>query len=171
MSLFLMVMLSLLSNLAKENRTGPVRCCCCHRSSGIIRYGYYERYLFSSGETIKVQRYLCRNRDCGCLTFSVLPHPFVPYIRFPHSFLLVLLSACESGAGNFSSLARQIGRSCRTVKRAVALARKIRRWLAPFMAGPTGALSASRGAVDGFHPWFSWAFVPGRFGHHSNHTN
>ena len=78
--------LNLLSAIAKENQTGPVRCQGCYRITGIFRHGYYLRYLFDSNEMVQVQRYRCCNPDCDCLTFSILP-PSVLTV-YPASALL-----------------------------------------------------------------------------------
>lgn len=173
MSPSLWPMLILLSDIAKENQTGPIRCQCCYRSVGIDRHGCYERYLFSSDEKIKVQRYLCRNPECDCLTFSILPHPFLRYIRFPLCFLFLLLAAYEAKRGNFSSLAREAVLSRPVVKRSLSLARRLRDWLDHLGLWPEGGrpcLDPRRRWTD-FNRALSWAFYPVRYGHLVSHTS
>jgi hypothetical protein len=165
--------LNLLSAIAKENQTGPVRCQGCYRITGIFRHGYYLRYLFDSNEMVQVQRYRCCNPDCDCLTFSILPHPFLRYIRLPLCFLLALLSAHESGKESLSSLARQTGLSRPRVKRAVLLAPRLVRWLDRVGLWPERGwpcLNPQKRWTD-FIRVFSWSFFPGRYRGYEKHTN
>lgn len=169
----LLTTLALLSEIAKENQTGPIRCHGCYRSTGIVRHGYYLRYLFHSSEKAKVQRLRCRNPDCDCQTFSVLPHPFLRYIRLPLCFLLALLSAHENGKENLCSLARQANLSRPVVKRALLLGRKLIPWLNRLDLWPGGGwpcLSPKDRWTD-FIRALSWAFFPGRYGFFQNNTN
>lgn len=168
----LVFILSLLSNIAKENQTGPVRCQGCYRNTGIIRHGYYLRYLFDSSEMVQIQRYRCCNPDCDCVTFSILPHPFLRYIRLPFCFLLKLLSAHENEGENLSSLARQTGMSRPRVKRAMPLARKIAHWLERIALWPGGGRPCFKPQErwTDFIRAFSWSFFPGRYPGFENHT-
>ena len=165
-------MLTLLSAAAKGNQAGPVHCRGCYRSVGIVRHGCYERYLFDSNEKIRVQRYLCRNPECGCLTFSILPHPFLRYIRLPLCFLFLLLEAYESKMNTISSLAREAGLSRPVVKRAIVLARRLSDWLLHLGLWPNGG----RPCLDPESRWtdfnraLSWAFFPGRYSVSVSHT-
>ena len=164
--------LSIMSNIAKENQTGPIRCRGCYRSTGIVRHGYYERYLFDSNEKIKVQRYLCRNPECGCMTFSILPHPFLRYIRLPLCFLFLLLDIHQSETNSLSSLARQAGLQRPTAKRAVRLALRLQGWLDGLGLWPDGGgpcLSPKRRWTD-LNRALSWAFFPNRYRRKASHT-
>jgi hypothetical protein len=121
----------------------------------------------------KIQRYLCRNPDCDCLTFSILPHPFLRYIRLPLCFLIVLLTAQESGTASLSSLARQTNLSRSTVKRAVLLGRKLVRWVNRLGLWPDGGwpcLNPQERWTD-FIRALSWSFYPLRYGRLKNNTN
>ena len=168
----LMHMLTLLSGLAKENQSGPIRCRVCYRSVGLDRHGYYERYLFGTDEKIKIQRYLCRNPDCTCLTFSILPHPFLRYIRLPLCFLFLLLESYESKTGNLSSLARDAGLSRPVIKRAIGLARRLENWLLEVGLWPSGSRPCldPKGRWTDFNRALSWAFYPARYGRLVSHT-
>ena len=169
----LLLMLVLLSEIAKKNQTGPVHCQGCYRSAGIIRHGYYYRYLFNSLEMVKIQRYRCLNPDCDYLTFSIPPHPFLRYVRLPLCFLQALLSVYESGTESLSSLARQTGLSRPRVKQAILAAPKLILWVDQLGLWPDGGrpcLNPEERWTD-FTRAFSWSFFPLRYGLFQNHTN
>ena len=161
------VILILLCEIAKENQTGPVRCPCCHRSVCFIKYGFYERYLFNSAERIKVQRYRCKNPRCDLVTYSILPHPFLRYTRFPLCFFTALLSAHETDHRSISSLARCLNLSRGIIRRSLSRAWELRRWLSEVWreesAWSQPCLNPRERWTD-FIRVFSWAFYPGRYG-------
>ena len=160
-------MLILLCEIAKENQTGPVRCPGCHFSGGYVRHGFYERYLFGSAERVKIQRYLCKNPECETITFSILPHPFLRYVRFPHCFLSAVLAAHEINHWSIASLARSLKLSRGIVRRIVNRAREMKSWLSDIAKedSPWGrpCLAFYKRWTD-FTRVFSWAFYPGRYG-------
>ena len=169
----LATMLLLLSKIAKENQTGSVFCPGCHAEGGFIRYGFYERYLFDSTERIKIQRYRCKNPFCEVKTFSILPHPFLRYVRFPLCFLLTLLMVHEVNRHSLVSLARRLSLSRGVIRRSVIRAKALKSWLAEIGKEDT---PWSRPCLAGPKRWtdflqvFSWAFYPGRYGFFTNHT-
>lgn len=167
-----LTILLILNILTKKNQTGPVRCQRCYRSTGINRHGYYERYLFNSNEKVKVQRYRCLNPDCDCVTFSILPHPFLRYIRLPLCVLFMLLGAYEAKTSNLSSLAREWGLSRPVVKRMLVLSRRLRDWLANLGLWPGNSLPCldPKGRWTDFNRVLSWAFYPARYAFSGSHT-
>jgi transposase-like protein len=159
-------MLILLSQIAKEKQTGPVRCPGCHSGGGYVKYGFYERYLFGSAEGIKIQRYRCKNPQCDTVTFSILPHPYLRYVRFPLCFLSALLAAHEIDRPSISFWARSLKLSRQVVRRALERAREMRHWLYEISSEgvPWGrpCLAVYKRWTD-FTRVFSWAFYPGRY--------
>jgi hypothetical protein len=163
----LILILIVLCPIAKENQTGPVRCPGCHLDGGYVKYGFYERYLFESTERIKVQRYLCKNPGCETVTFSILPHPFLRYVRFPLCFFLALLIAHEVEGRSIASLAKSLNFSCGRVRRAIKRARELKSWLFEInkenMPWSRPCLSPPKRWTD-FLRVFSFVFYPGRYG-------
>jgi hypothetical protein len=167
-----MTILTLLAGIAKKNQTGEIRCQVCHRRTGIHRHGCYYRYLFHLGELAPIQRYRCLNPDCSCVTFSILPHPFLRYIRLPLCVLFVLLDSSEEKTSNLSALSRETGLSRPAVVRGIGLARRLRAWTEQLALWPNGG----RPCLDPARRWtafnraLSWAFFPGRYGRPAPHT-
>ena len=83
-----------LNEIAKKNQTGPTACHWCNNQDNIIKYGKYKRYDFTGEELIDIQRYLCKHDQCR-RTFSILPHPFLRFTRFPLCLLSVLLQLLD----------------------------------------------------------------------------
>ena len=169
----LILMLTLLFEIAKENKTGPVHCPTCHSGGGFVKYGFYERYLIESAERIAVQRYLCKNPDCETVTFSILPHPFFRYVRVPMCFLLAVLTAHEVDGRSITSLAKDLNFSRGRVRRVIKRARELKSWLFAInnedMPWSRPCLSPPRKWTD-FLKVFSLSFYPGRYGNFEIHT-
>ena len=169
----LIFMLTVLCQSAKENMTGPVRCPTCHLSGGFVKYGFYERYLFESPERIQVQRYLCKNPNCQTVTFSILPHPFLRYVRLPMCFLLALMNAYGAEGRSIASLAKSLNFSRGRVKRVIKRAGELKSWLFEInkedMPWSRPCLSPPGRWTD-FLKVFSFAFYPRRYGHFEFHT-
>ena len=83
--------------------TGPVQCSGCGDRYRHRRHGTYERFLPDSNERVLVQRYLCRNRDCCCATFSILPYPCLRYKR--HTLATFGKVTAEAKTGSVKQLA------------------------------------------------------------------
>jgi len=165
MSLNLLVILSYLSEIAKENQTGPVVCCWCNNCVNFIRYGFYSRYSFSENEQIKIQRYLCKHDQCR-RTFSMLPHPFLRITRLPLCVFKALLKTY--GQQPVAGLARQVGLSRQSISRALSKGRSILSWLREEAQtdppwAPSPCLSPSRHWSD-FIRMFAAKFYPSRYG-------
>jgi hypothetical protein len=114
-----------------------------------------------------VQRYRCKNPRCDLVTFSILPHPFLRYARFPLCFFMALLRAYETDHISVSSLARGLNLSRGIIRRSLDRARELSRWLSqigkedPAWSQP--CLNPRERWTD-FTRVFSWAFYPGRYG-------
>ena len=156
-----MAMLSAFSPKAKKNQEPS--CPLCHERQRIVRYGRYWRYRYgSTSERIAVARYACRNPACGRRTFSVLPHGLLPQVRMPLCLLMALYRLHVAQGQPLNCLARMLRHSWTTVRRAVALARRLLDWcrrevtaeaLAPWPCHPDRWPAFSRA--------FSYAFRPG----------
>jgi transposase-like protein len=116
-----------LTEAAKENQTGPVFCHWCNNRVNIIKYGKYQRYEFSGGNLIDIQRYLCKHDQCR-RTFSILPHPFLRISRFSLCMFNELLRLVDEHM-SISAIARRFAVSWPTIPRAHEMARRIVSWI------------------------------------------
>ena len=124
----LIKMLLFLDAAAKKKVCGPAVCPECGTSHMCIKNGSYQRYLFSGEKLIRIQRYLCKNRQCPRRTFSILPHPFLRIVRLPLCLMRALLFLKKTGE-SLSGLSRRAGKSIGIVRRAIGFYEKLTRWL------------------------------------------
>ncbi len=119
--------LECLDIVANPEITGPIVCPRCGERYQIIKYGFYSRYLFSSCEIIRIQRYLCKNGGCPRKTFSILPYPFLPFMRVGLCFLYGLRKAREKSS--IGALSKSSGFARSTVQRLLGKAEQVSNWL------------------------------------------
>lgn len=159
-------MLVRLSEVAKEKLDANVLCPSCGERHCFIKHGFYHRYLFTGDETTKIQRYRCLNPSCSRCTFSCLPHPFLPIIRWPLCALMAVLSLLEQPNETIASVGRSCGKSWATIQRAARTAQRLRQWLAQearaALWGPSLCLGPKQ-TWPSFTHALSFAFFPGRF--------
>lgn len=168
MPLSLKEILNACTLIAKENIIGEVVCPGCGERFLWIRHGHYTRYLFTGEETITVQRYLCRNRECPRQTFSILPFPLLPILRVTLCFLLAMASRAEESGEDIATLARASNQGWGVARRALGTAGRVRRWLKrEYPSVSCCSLRPCRscqGEWSGFTRAFSWALYPVRSG-------
>jgi hypothetical protein len=112
--------LSVLRAIAKVSKQVEIRCPGCGERHRWIRHGHYRRYgIPGHEETIYVPRFLCLNPFCRRVTFSVLPYPFLRWIRFPLCLLLVWGASHEQGRARVSELAARHKSSWAVMRRAI----------------------------------------------------
>ena len=111
------------STCDKDRITGPVRCTGCGEPHRHRPYGFYERYLPDSSEQIKVQRYLCRNPDCSCVTFSILPFPCLRYKR--HTLATFAKVAKLAVSHSVGQLARQFKKGWTAMRRMIRASQQV----------------------------------------------
>jgi len=116
-----------LNEIAKKNQTGPIACHWCYNQNNIIKYGTYQRYGFSGGERIKIQRYLCKHDQCR-RTFSILPHPFLRITRITLCMLISLMQLLNQQYP-ISQIEDQLGLARSTVYWAIKKGRSILDWI------------------------------------------
>ena len=149
-----------ISEIYAEDR---ITCPECHsRQNEHIKWGFYYRYWPGTYELVPIQRYFRKRESCPRKTFSVLPHPFLPYIRFTLCSLLILIQLADAGE-TISEIAEILRVRRSTARRVIRFARKFSDWMdresktAPWMPSP--CLNPGR-----FWPLFtrmiSWAFFP-----------
>ncbi len=159
--------LDVCTKIAKENFIDTVACPCCGEQTLWIRYGYYTRYLFSGGDLIAIQRYLCLNRNCPRKTFYILPFTMLHLLRVSLCFLLVMACRVEEPWACIASLARESGKAWGVMRRTIRMARNVKHWMQseyPHHCCRSSVCGACRHGWTGFTRAFSFAVFPVRFG-------
>lgn len=161
---WLCIVVSLAQN-ANRKIAPLVRCPHCGRYYCIILYGYYRRSRYDKNiEGMQVQRYLCKNPDCPCKTFSQLPHPYLPVARIPLCVLMDLYRLHVVENKTIARCARRFGHGWNTIKRAIALARRLIDFAGrELAAGQMSLWPCLPGRWPEFTRAFSYAFLPARF--------
>lgn len=163
-------MLPIRPEKAKRN-IEPPRCPQCHERWRVVRYGCYWRYRYGSNERMAVARYACRNPACPRCTFSVLPHPFLPQVGMPLCLLMALYRLHVIESRPLNPLARMLGHSWTTIRRAVTLARRVLEWCRREVAAETQSpWPCHPDRWPAFTRAFSYAFMPGRYVHQGVNT-
>lgn len=109
---------------------GEPHICCPHCASSLaIRYGSYQRAHPEEPIQVNIQRYLCKSRDCPWITFSVLPHPFLPVVRHFYKTLLACHLLCNVQKMTQAEKSRQMGVSRGVIKRLSAFCSSFVPWL------------------------------------------
>ncbi len=105
------------------------------------KWGFYYRYRPGTHQLAPIHRYFCKRESCSRQTFSVLPHPFLPCIRYTLCSLLVLIQLANAGE-TISNIAEILRIRRSTVRRIIRFARKFSDWMnresqtAPWMPSP-----------------------------------
>ncbi len=106
-------------------------CPVCGEKYKTIKYGFYDRFVvdpvlrcfqFNVQDKIHIQRYLCRNSKCKRKTFSILPFPYLRFIRHSLAFLILVLELATEQGKSLYWISKKSGRSWKVVKRAFKLA-------------------------------------------------
>ncbi len=162
----LTTILAVASAVAKNKVESLIVCPCCGERFCLIKHGFYERYVFSGADTVKIQRHRCLNDRCTRQTFSCLPHPFLPVIRLPLCFLLELLDQVLDQGRSIGQVARDCGMHWAVIRRALQRAVQLKVWM------NKEAVVARWGPSPCFGPQRSWtlfaqsvsfAFFPEQF--------
>lgn len=158
-------MLLHLSEIAKEKQNQTPCCPTCGECVCIIKHGFYMRYLFEDFEMIAIQRYRCDNPLCHRITFSNLPHPFLPFIRLPLCALKAMLKMVQDYKMTIAAVARSCKMRWRRVYRVLHTARQLFNWIkkeaAAALWGPSACLDPNRYWIE-FTRAISYAFYPRR---------
>ena len=119
-------LITVLSDITRENFDTLVCCPHCGNRHAYIKWGCYSRYLFDD-DIIKIQRYRCGNDLCPQKTFSILPHAFLPIIRISLCMLMYILKMYEQGY-LIADIAQRTGNTWPRIKRWIEKAISIRNW-------------------------------------------
>ncbi len=103
-------------------------CTRCGYSIGCSKWGGYSRFDPHADRVISIQRYLCPNKDCPAVTFSIVPFGFLPFLRIGLGALCGLLIVASFFSVN--SLARVFDCSRSTIRRRVAWGQQFLDWIA-----------------------------------------
>jgi transposase-like protein len=150
-------LITVLSDITRENLDLLVCCTHCGNRHTFIKWGFYKRYLFND-ELINIQRYRCDNDLCPQKTFSILPHAFLPVIRASVCMLMYILKMYEQGR-TISAIARHTGSNWPRIHRWIAKALSIRSWLQKEYDNIFSCHLKNRNWTS-FTRDFSWAFYP-----------
>lgn len=154
-------LITVLSQITRENLNSVVCCTCCGNRHTFVKWGFYQRYLFND-ELINIQRYRCDNDLCPCKTFSILPHAFLPVIRASLCMLMYILRMYEQRR-TIAAIARHTGSTWQKIRRWIAKALLIKKWLDLKYADTSPCLASDRIWLS-FTRDFSWAFYPEKEG-------
>jgi hypothetical protein len=105
------------------------RCPHCRERQRIWKNGFYSRYRLGAAILEPIQRYRCRNAACPRQSFSILPHPFLPWLRVSLCFLATLWELCQTGRHTIAELARQANQGWGVMRRQVRRAAWLTAWL------------------------------------------
>jgi len=154
-------LITVLSEITRENYVALICCPHCGNRHTYIKWGFYSRYLFND-ELINIQRFRCNNDLCPCKTFSILPHALLPIIRASLCMLTYILKMYEQGS-NIADIARHTGNKWPRIQRWIAKAFAVRDWFRQeYDIRPYPCLSPGR-FWRSFTRNFSWSFYPERF--------
>ncbi len=152
-------LITVLSEITREN-LGLIVCCShCGNRHTYVKWGFYSRYLFND-ELMNIQRYRCDNDLCPCVTFSILPHAFLPIIRTSLCMLMQVLKMYEQSR-TIADIARYTGSNWPRMQRWISKALSIRKWLNQEYANTSPCLLKDKRWTF-FNRYFSWAFYPKR---------
>ncbi len=150
-------LITVLSQITRENLNSVVCCTCCGNHHTYVKWGFYRRYLFND-ELINIQRYRCDNDFCPRKTFSILPHAFLPTIRASVCMLMYVLKMYKQGR-TIAAIARHTGSSWQNMQRWIAKASLIKKWFEQEYAETSPCLTPNRDWTS-FIRDLSWAFYP-----------
>jgi len=160
---WLSIVVSCIEN-ANRKVQESVRCPGCNDHLRVGVHGCCRRYRYASQERMTVPRYICKNPNCPCQTFSELPHPYLPMARIPLCVLMDLYRFHVVENNTIARCARRFGHGWNTVKRAVALARRLVVFVGrELAAGQMPLWPCLPGGWPEFTRAFSYAFLPARF--------
>ncbi len=111
-----LIMYSILQKKESDKGEQPARCPHC-ATSLTIRYGNYQRAHPEKPILVDIQRYLCKFPDCQWKTFSVLPCPFLPFIRHFYHTILLCYVLCNTEKMIQAVIGRQLKLSRGVIKR------------------------------------------------------
>ena len=151
-------LISILSDITRENFTSHVQCTHCGNGNALIKWGFYSRYLFND-ELINIPRYRCDNDLCPQKTFSILPHAFLPIVRATLCMLMYVLRMYEQG-NCIAQIARETGNTWPRIRRWISKGFAIRRWLKKEYDITCSCRVSNWSSLTRD---FSWAFYPSRF--------
>ena len=150
-------LITVLSQITRENLNSVVRCTCCGNRHTYVKWGFYHRYLFND-ELINIQRYRCDNDLCPCKTFSVLPHAFLPCIRASVCMLMYILKMYEQGT-TIAAIARYTASNWPRIQRWIDKALSVRNWIQQEYDNIFPCCLKNQ-SWPSFTRDFSWAFYP-----------
>ena len=153
--------LTALSEITRKNYAERILCPHCGNKYCFVKYGFYNRYLFDD-QLVKIQRYRCDNDQCPQKTFSILPHAFLRIARLPLCLFMLVLRLSKQGH-NIAAIARYTDSNWPRVKRWIAKAEKIKKWIETDRKHSHPCL-LPKDQWPLFIRDFSWVIYPRRYG-------
>jgi len=155
--------LTILRSEENSNPKADIRCPLCGERLRICRYGHYWRYRFEDNGRLAIQRYGCLNPGCPRRTFSIPPHPYLPFCRIPLCLLMAVLIKHRVKKHTINRCARYLDLSWHTAKRALASAYRLLNWfIHESTAGAITLIPCLKHTWPAFTRAYSYAFFPDR---------
>jgi hypothetical protein len=155
--------LTILLSDENANSKADIRCPLCGERLRICRYGHYLRYRFEDDGRLAVQRYGCLNPGCPRRTFSIPPHPYLPFCRIPLCLLMAVLINHRVNKHTINRCARYLKCSWHAAKRAFTSALRLINWfLRESSAGAIPLTPCLEHTWPAFTRAYSYAFFPDR---------
>ncbi len=114
--------------VAKYEMTSEIQCPECGERLSIWSHGSYLRYKLESNTQVSVPRYRCLALDCPRKTFSILPFPFLRYVRHSLCTLMIMVLIFLKGSQTKSELGRDLNVGRRRLGRALVRGLEVWRW-------------------------------------------
>ena len=115
--------------VAKSSRPEKPACPECGERVSIWAHGSYWRYAPGSSSQVLIPRFRCLHARCPRQTFSILPFPFLRYVRHSLCLLVLVSFLIVSQQVSLRGLAQKLDLSRRTLQRAVARGHQVSHWL------------------------------------------
>ena len=160
------LLIKFLSEFQKKNEIPVIQCPKCGEKKCLQKYGSYSRHSLVGNELIKIQRYKCKNINCKCITFSILPYPFLRIYRASLCMLFYVLERFEQGE-SIQEIANSTEKSWPLIQRWLKQGRRIMQWLKNSASYSQWHGNINRLNADNWYFFireFSWYFFPARYG-------
>lgn len=154
-----------------RNQEPRISCPLCGNSLFTRNGSYPRRHPEKDVGVVRIPRYRCKVRRCPRVTFSVLPHPFLPIVRHFYQTILYCRSLFTDSRLPQAEGARKLEVTRGVARRMLALTKRVIPWLdrekniANWGPDPTTRQGRfwdkfTRDFSQRFYPWRCWKIGP-----------